>query len=113
MGRPLRFTATEDFKINGATVIARGAVVQGEISDTGKKKVFGIGGSKLSFKLTRADGVGGHAISVRALAARKADGATQRPADTGQKTGAKDIAATQGSQYIGYIDGEQSITVPK
>jgi len=113
MGRPVRFTATEDFKVNGATVIAKGAAVQGEISDTGKKKVFGIGGSKLSFKLTRAEGVGGHQINVRALAARKSDGATQRPADNGQKTGSKDIAASQGSQYIGYIDGEQSVTVPK
>ena len=113
MGRPVRFTATEDFKVNGVTVIAKGAGVQGEISDTGKKKVFGIGGSKLSFKLNRADGVGGHALNVRALAARKADGVTQRPADNGQKTGSKDIAAAQGSQYIGYIDGEQSITVPK
>ena len=114
MGRPVRFTTTEDFKVNGVTVIAKGAAVQGEISDTGKKKgVFGIGGSKLSFKLTRAEGVGGHPLSVRALAARKADGITQRPADNGQKTGSKDIAAAQGSQYIGYIDGEQSITVPK
>jgi len=114
MGRPLRFTSTEDFKVNGVTVIAKGAAVLGEVSDTGKKKgVFGIGGSKLSFKLTRADSAGGRPISVRALAARKADGTTQRSADNGQKTGSKDIAAAQGSQYIGYIDGEQSITVPK
>jgi hypothetical protein len=113
MGRPVRFTTTEDFKVNGVTVIAKGAAVQGEISDTGKKKVFGIGGSKLSFKLNRAEGVGGHQLNVRALAARKGDGVTQRPADTGQKTGSKDIVAVQGSQYIGYIDGEQPITVPK
>jgi serine/threonine-protein kinase len=114
MGRPLRFTTTEDFKVNGVTVIAKGAAVLGEVSDAGKKKgVFGIGGSKLSFKLTRAEGMGGHPISVRALAARKTEGATQRPADNGQKTGSKDIAAAQGSQYIGYIDGEQSLTVPK
>ena len=78
-----------------------------------KEGVFGIGGSKLNFKLNRAEGVGGHSLNVRALAARKTDGTTQRPADNGQKTGSKDIAASQGSQYIGYIDGEQSITVPK
>ena len=113
MGRPLRFTATEDFKVNNVTVIPRGAVVMGEISETAKKKVFGLGGSKLSFSLTRATAAGGHALNVRALAARKSDGATQRPAENGQKTGSKDIAASQGSQYIGYIDGEQSITVPK
>ena len=113
MGRPLRFTATEDFKVNNVTVIPRGAVVMGEISETGKKKVFGLGGSKLSFSLSRATAAGGHALNVRALAARKTEGATQRPAETGQKTGSKDIAAAQGTQYIGYIDGEQSLTVPK
>lgn len=113
MGREVRFTVSEDFKVNGVTVIAKGAQVRGEISETAKKRVFGIGGTKLSFKLTRADGVGGHAVSVRALPARKGDGVTQRPVDSGQKTGSKDIAAAQGAQYIGYIDGEQSFTVPK
>ena len=38
---------------------------------------------------------------------------TQRSAETGQKTRSKDVAAEQGAQYIGYIDGEQSIAVPK
>ena len=38
MGRPVRFTTTEDFKVNDVTVIAKGAAVLGEISDTGKKK---------------------------------------------------------------------------
>ena len=114
MGRPVRFNAMEDFKVNNLTVIAKGAPVVGEISDTGKKKgVFGIGGSKLSFKLTRVDGVGGHPLNVRALATRKTDGVTQRTADIGQKTGSKDVVAAQGAQYIAYIDGEQSITVPK
>ena len=113
MGREVRFTVSEDFKVNGVTVIAKGAPVRGEISETAKKRVFGIGGTKLSFKLTRADGVGGHAVTVRALPARKGDGVTQRAVDSGQKTGSKDIAAAQGAQYIGYIDGEQSFTVPK
>jgi len=113
MGRPVRLIASEDFKVNNVTVIAKGAPVQGEISEAQKKKVFGIGGSKLSFKLIRAEGVGGHPINVRALAARKADGVTQRPVDNGQKTGSKDLAAAQGAQYIGYIDGDQAITVPK
>jgi hypothetical protein len=113
MGRPVRLIASEDFKVNNITVIAKGAPVQGEISETQKKKMFGIGGSKLSFRLIRAEGASGHPINVRALAARKADGVTQRPVDNGQKTGSKDLAAAQGAQYIGYIDGEQSVTVPK
>ena len=47
MGRPVHFTTIEDFKVNGVTVIAKGAAVLGEIWDTWQKKgVFGIGWSK-------------------------------------------------------------------
>ena len=114
MGRPIRFTVSEDFKLNNVTVIPKGSPVQGEISDTPKKgKIFGIGGTKLSFKLTQVRSAAGHPISVRALPSAKGDGITQRPVDTGQKTGSKDIAAAQGTQYIGYVDGAQTVTVPK
>jgi hypothetical protein len=113
LARPIRFTATEDFLVKGAVVIARGAAVYGEISETPKKKnVFGIGSSKLNFKLTRAETAGGRTINVRALAASRGDGATQRAVDTGQKT-PKELAAPQGAQYIAYIDGEQTVTVPQ
>ena len=114
VGRQIRFTVTEDFKLNNATILAKGSPVQGEISDTPKKgKIFGIGGTKLSFKLTQARTPAGHTISVRALPSAKNDGITQRPVDTGQKTGSKDIAAAQGAMYIGYVDGAQTVTVPK
>ena len=114
VGRPIRFTVAEDFKLNNVTILAKGSPVQGEISDTPKKgKIFGIGGTKLSFKLTQARTPAGHPIAVRALPSGKSDGITQRPVDTGQKTGSKDIAAAQGAQYIGYVDGAQTVTVPK
>jgi serine/threonine protein kinase len=112
LARPIRFTANDDFQVKGTVVIAKGAAVYGEISETPKKKVFGIGGSKLSFKLTKAEAVGGRTINVRALAAQKADGVTQRPVEVGPKP-SKDIVAAQGAQYIGYIDGEQTVTVPQ
>jgi serine/threonine-protein kinase len=112
LARPIRFTATEDFTVNGTVVIPKGASVYGEISETAKKKgVFGLGGTKLSFKLTKAEAAGGHTINVRALAARRGDGVTQRQVESGPKT--KDVAAAQGAQYIAYIDGEQPITVPQ
>jgi len=110
--RPVRFTAMEDFVVKGTVVVAKGASVFGEISETPKKKVFGIGGGKLSFKLTKAEAVGGHTLNVRALAARKSDGVTQRQVEVGPKP-SKDIAAAQGAQYIAYIDGEQSVSVPQ
>ncbi len=114
VGRPIRFTASEDFRLNNVTVIAKGAPVQGEISETPKKgRIFGIGGTKLSFRLIQARSASGRPINVRALPTAKSDGVTQRPVETGQKTGSKDIAAAQGAQYIGYVDGAQTVTVPK
>lgn len=113
IGRTLRFTAAQDLRVHGALVIPKGAAVAGQISETAKKKFLGIGAGKLSFQLTRADAAGGQQINVRALAARRSDGATQRPVETNTRTGSKDIAAAQGAQYIAYIDGEQSVTVPQ
>ncbi len=114
VGRPIRFTASEDFKLNNVTVIAKGSPVQGEISETPKKgKIFGIGGSKLSFKLTQARSTAGRPIAVRALPSAKGDGITQRPVDTGQKTSSKEVAAAQGAMYIGYVDGAQTVSVLK
>jgi len=113
MGRPVKFLAAEDFTVQGAVILRRGANVYGEISEVGKKKLFGIGGTKLSFSLSKADGAGGQQIAVRALAARKSDGATQRPVEVSAKSGSKDVAAVRGTEYIGYIDGPQTVTVPK
>ncbi len=114
LGAPLKFTVLEDFKSAGITVLAKGSTVNGEISETSKKKKFlGIGGgAKLSFTLSKAFGPGGVELNVRALAARRADGATQRQVDTG-KSGNKTTAAVQGSEYIGYVDGTQTVNVPK
>jgi serine/threonine protein kinase len=114
LGLPVKFTLPEDFKVNGVTVLPKGATVSGEISETaGKKKFMNlVGGTKLSFTLSKARGAGNVNLSVRSLSARRADGATQRPVDTG-KGGNKTVAAPQGTEYIGYVDGEQTINVPK
>jgi serine/threonine-protein kinase len=113
MGRPLRFTAVQDFRVRGVVVIPKGAVVTGQISDTAKKKFLGIGAGKLNFELLKAETAGGQQLSVRALAVRRSDGATQRPVETNTRTGSKDIVAAQGAQYIAYVDGEQIVTVPQ
>ena len=96
-------------------VIPKGAAVTGQISETAKKKKFlGIvGGGKLSFELLKAETAGGQQLSVRALSVRRSDGATQRPVETNARTGSKDIVAAQGAEYIAYVDGEQSVTVPQ
>ena len=113
MGRPVKFLVSEDFSVQGSVVLRKGAAVYGEITETPKKKLFGITSSKLSFSLSKADGAGGQQINVRALAARKNDGVAQRPVEVPGKTGSKDIAALKGTEYIGYVDGAQTVTVPK
>ena len=115
IGRPLRFTAVQDFRVRGVLVVPKGAAVTGQISETAKKKKFlGIvGGGKLSFELLKAEAAGGQQLTVRALSVRRSDGATQRPVETNTRTGSKDIVAAQGAQYIAYVDGEQSVTVPQ
>lgn len=112
VGRPLRFTVTDDFKVGSTVVLPKGAAVYGEISEAGRKKMFGIGGTRMSLQFTKAEAPGGHSINVRALAVRKTDGATQRPVDTGQRQ-PKDLAAAKGTEYIAYTDGEQPLTLPR
>jgi serine/threonine protein kinase len=113
IGMPLKFIVTDDFRAQGSVVVRKGATVYGEISETAKKKkLFGIGSGKLSFMLSKADLPGGQSIKVRAMAARRGDGATQRPVDTG-KSGTKTLAAEKGTEYLAYIDGAQTVNVPK
>src|SRR5262249_36396874 len=54
LGLPLRFTVSEDFQSQGIVVLSKGSLVYGEITETPKKKLFGIGSGKLSFSLTKA-----------------------------------------------------------
>jgi hypothetical protein len=112
VGRPLRFAVSEDFKVGGTIVLAKGATVYGEISEAGKKKMFGFGGARTSLKFTKAETPGGHTLNVRALAVKKGDGVTQRPVDTGQRQ-PKDLAAAKGTEYIAYTDGEQTFSLPR
>jgi serine/threonine-protein kinase len=114
LGAPVKFTLPEDFKVNGIAVLLKGSVVTGEISETGKKKKFlGIGGgNKLSFTLSKAVGPRGLTLNIRSLSARRADGATQRQVETGKNGGNKTVAAVQGTEYIGYVDGTQTVNVP-
>ena len=112
VGRPLRFAASEDFTVGNNVVLPKGATVYGEISEAGRKKMFGIGGGRLSLKFTKAEVPGGKTLNVRALAVKKGDGATQRSVDTGVRQ-PKDMAAAKGTEYIAYTDGEQALTIPR
>jgi serine/threonine protein kinase len=110
-GRPLHFTTTADLRIDDTVIVAKGAEVTGAIVDAGKKKF--LGKSKLTFRLLSVQGIGGEALQLRATPARPASGPARRPVDTGAGGRPKGLAAKQGTQYIGYIDGEQTVAAHK
>ena len=111
-GQALRFTVAQGLQVNGKTVIAKGATVTGVVAgESGKKGFLGIGGRKLTFRLTQADAVDGRKLAVRAMAGKSEDGPTVRPFETGKSSKSKGYAALQGTVYIGYIDGDQIVAV--
>ena len=109
-GQPLRFKAAGDLKVGGAVIIAKNAAVTGEIAGVGKKK-FLARGAKLTFRLLKVDAPEGQTLNVRATAARGAGGPSRRTVENGKGAKPKDIAAVKGTQYIGYIDGDQTVSV--
>ncbi len=110
-GRPLRFTVSQDLKMGDGVAIAKGAVVTGEIVDSAKKKF--IGTSKMTLRLIDVAGVAGNKIKVRGTPSKPRDGQAVRNVDTGVRQKSKDVAASAGTEYIAYIDGDQTVPARK
>lgn len=112
-GRILHFTVVDGLKVGDSVVVAKGAAVTGSVLEAaGKKKVFGIGG-KMQFRLLQVDAVDGKKLNVRAEPSRGKEGPAKRPIDSGAKGKTKEIAAAVGSQYVAYIEGNQTVSVRK
>jgi len=114
-GQALRFTAVDGLSVNNSTVIPKGAVITGTVAgETGKKKILGMGGgSKLTFRMVEAQAASGKRLSVRCMSGRRADGPTTRTFETPKASKVKGLAASKGTEYIAYIDGDQTISVRK
>jgi serine/threonine-protein kinase len=109
-GQALHFTVGEDLHVGDKTVIAKGAMVTGEVvGEAGKKRFLGLGGHKLTFRLTQAQAVDGRRLAVRALA--KNDGPPARPFGNIKGAKSKGYVARQGAMYVAYIDGDQIVAV--
>jgi|SRR5579871_2258884 len=108
-GQQLTFRVSQDLKVNGVAVVARGALVTGAVaSEAGKKRFLGMGG-KMTFQLESAEAVDGQKLKIRATAGRS--GPAARPIDTGKYAKPKDAAAARGTDYTAYIDGDQTVSV--
>ena len=112
-GQAIKFTVTQPLQVGDKTVIARGSTVTGAVMGESGKKFLGIGGHKLTFRLKQVDAVDGRKLAVRAMAGKNGDGPTIRSFDTGKGAKSKGFAALQGTTYIGYIDGDQMVSVRK
>jgi serine/threonine-protein kinase len=112
-GETLRFTVGQPLQVGDKTVIAKGAAVSGVVIRETKKKFLGIGGHKLTFRLAQVQAVDGRKLAVRAVAGKSEDGLAVRTFETGKTTKSKGYAALQGTEYIGYIDGDQIVAVRK
>jgi hypothetical protein len=113
-GRPLRFMASDDVRVEGTVVIAKDAAVTGEIAEASKKKTFVGGHTKMTLRLLTVDAADGHKYRVRAVSARGGgDAKNQLPVETKVKPKSKDVTASAGTPYIAYIDGDVTVTVRK
>jgi serine/threonine-protein kinase len=112
-GQAIRFTVVDPIRGSNGIVIGKGAVVTGEIVDASKKKFLGIGGGKMQYRLTGVTAVDGHKLNIRATPSVPQDGFAKRSVENPNQKHTKEVAAFAGAEYIGYIDGDQTVQVKK
>ena len=113
VGRALRFRVLDGVQSADTTVIAKGSIVTGSLADLGGKRNFFGERSKVRFRLIAAQSVDDAKINVRATPAPRQDGVETRPFATPNGTKDKDLIAGNGTEYIAYISGDQTISVHK
>jgi hypothetical protein len=91
-------------------VVAKGTPVVGEVVDPGdpKKVLIVINKGKATFKLSSVDSTGGSKLNIRATPGHTEKG--DRPIEL-QGTKSKELVAPAGTEYMSYIDTEQTITI--
>jgi serine/threonine-protein kinase len=106
-GLGVRFRTRQDLEIDGAVVVARGAIVTGEIVEKSKKK-FLIHSVKPTYRLLEVTAVDGSKLKVRATPG-KGGGKSERPLEPRGHAPPKDLAAAAGDEFIAYFDGDQTV----
>ena len=111
-GTPLRFTVAAPVRAGEGILVAKGAVVTGQIVEAAKKKFLGIGG-KMQYQLNQVGGADGHKLGMRATPGKPQEGVARRQVENPNQKHSKEIAAEAGAEYIGYIDGDQTVSLKK
>ena len=108
-GDTVRFRVAHEVRVGDTVVISRGAEAIGAIVDGARRKILGIGG-RITFRLERVDAVGGQHVNLRATPAPSRDGSSKRPVNI-SLVKSKEMAAAAGAEYVGYIDGANTVLV--
>jgi flagellar basal body-associated protein FliL len=109
-GQKINFAVSKDVKVGDVVVIAKGTPLTGEVVDPGDSKKLLIVKNKATFKLTNVESAGGTKLAIRATPGRKADEKADRPIEQ-QGTKNKDVLAPAGTEYLGYTENDQTVTV--
>lgn len=116
-GDPLTFKVDEDVKVGGKTVIARGALVKGEISNAKKSGRMGKGGA-LSIRINSTETVDGQKVKLRASKGREGDDKTGTTValvvlfgPLGFLKKGKDAKIKEGTRIKAYTDEEKKVAV--
>jgi len=109
-GQALRFQVDQDVRVSGAVVIAKGSEVTGEVVTAAKKKLL-IRTVKPTFRLVEVTAVDGAKLKIRATPVSRGEYKTERALEPLVPLREKDVLAAAGSEFLAYIDGDQSVTV--
>ena len=110
-GRPLKFATTSELRIGGVLLVAKGALVKGQIVEGAQKKF--LRSTKTTLRLLEVEVAGGQKIPVRSLSGRRPDGKYELPVDPPVKPKSKDVVAQIGTPFVAYVDGDHTLHVPK
>jgi hypothetical protein len=110
-GMPLRFTVSQAVVSGGKLLIPKGSTVRGQIADENKKKLLVLG-AKMTYLLSDVETGDGQKLKVRAVPVHHSDATDRRPVDLGRPH-PKGLAAASGTEYVAYIDGDQTVAVRK
>ncbi len=108
-GLRLQFQVSHDLQIGGAVVVAKGAMVTGEIVEKSKRK-FIIKSSKPTYRLLEVTAADGSKLKVRATPGIGGGKSEPQLAPHGHAP-PKDLAAAAGDEFIAYFDGDQTVKV--
>jgi serine/threonine-protein kinase len=108
-GEAVRFRVAGDVRMNGNVAIAKGASAEGAIVDGSRHKLLLFPG-KMTLRLRTVDAADGSTIHIRATASKGKDESKHPVNSAGHKP--KNVASEAGTEYMGYVDGAQSVQIP-